>query len=1162
MFIKNNVVCEPYTSLPGRRNRSCYLLLFCLFFLCVHAFAQFETAAVLGFVHDESGAVISNSQVTLIDNSTGISQTVKSDAQGHFVFPDVHIGQYKIRAKADNFSETVTDTFSVTVNSRQRVDVVLKPGSTSETVTVSGGATQLESETSETGTVISANDVQNLPLNGRAYADLAALAPGVRRNNLENQSVTSRDASFNVNGQRSEFNNFLLDGLDNNAYGTSNQGFSNQAIPPSPDAINEFRVETNNYSAEFGRASGAVINVSINSGTNKFHGRVWEYNRNTSFNAQGPFLPPVNAITGKRQVPVLIRNQFGGSLGGPAIKDKLFFFIDYEGNRQVQGQYQTATIPTVQQRQGQFVDSKGQPIPLRNPINGTVYANGVIPQSDWTPLAKLVITALPSPNVPNVLGNNYASLPKANLTDDKGDARVDYYLNQKTTLFGRYSDHQGNIVDATAIPGLAGGSCPSGTGCGNGTIHAYNRQIAAGVTHSFTQNSILDARIGFTWTQGGKTPYLAGQQSLNVQAGIPGLPTDPSVIRALSSENVKGLTSWGAQNSNPQFQNPFVVNPKVNYSILKGKNSIKVGWEFLAINTEIDDFNPVYGSENFNGGFSQCVVTANGATTNQCAGNTPSTLNPSDSGATEAIYLADFLLGARSSYQLNNFAIVNYHQYMDFFYFQDDLKLTPKFTVNAGLRYELVTPQFVDGNHLANFDPNTNTLVQASSGSLFKRALVHTPKLDFAPRIGFAYQLDPKTVIRSAYGLSFDQFNREGGENLLAYNGPYIVNSSITQVAPFAPTTAGTTQQLCQGDNFSGCFRTVQQGYPQNFASAQNFSTLLAQTRYIPKNIPTGYVQTWHLDVQRELAKNTALTVSYIGSHGVHIWVLADLNQAPPNLPGQALSLLARRPIKGFTGIEESIPAGFMSYNALQAKLERRFSNGLYVLNSFTYERAIDNASGHLDTPNNDNSRVNLANLAGERGQSAYNQPLNDTLTLIWDLPYGRGRMFGSNAKRLMQTVLGGWQFSAINTATSGQPVNLIYSESAAFDVSDLLNYRPNVSGSPITPEGHRIKTATSVSNFLNSATVSVPTDVTHPYGNAGRNSLRDYPFYQLDTALHKSFELWNEASQLDFRAEAFNILNQVNYGPPDSNRSDSQFGSITQAFPPRQLQLALKLVF
>jgi len=357
------------------------------------AWAQFETSAVLGFVRDSSGAPIANGKVTLVNASTGIITAATTDNDGHFQFSDVHVGRYKVTASAPGFNDSITDPFAVNVNTRQRVDVTLKPGSVAETVVVSGAATQLESETSSTGTMISETQVHDLPLNGRAYGDLMSLAPGVRRNNLENQSVTSRDASYNVNGQRSEFNNFLLDGLDNNAYGTSNQGFSNQAIPPSPDAINQFRVETNNYSAEFGRASGAVVNVSINSGSNQVHGKLWEYHRNTIFNAIGPFAAPLNKLTGKAQKPMLIRNQFGGDIGGAILRDKLFYFADYEGNRQVQAQYAAATVPTDLQRQGIFQTSTGAPVSLRNPITGTVYANGIVPQSDWTPLATAVINA-------------------------------------------------------------------------------------------------------------------------------------------------------------------------------------------------------------------------------------------------------------------------------------------------------------------------------------------------------------------------------------------------------------------------------------------------------------------------------------------------------------------------------------------------------------------------------------------------------------------------------------------------------------------------------------------------------------------------------------------------------------------------------------------------
>jgi hypothetical protein len=1140
-------------------------------FICSTANAQFETASVLGFVHDGSGAAISSAKVTLVNASTGVEVTVTTDSSGQFTFTSVRIGEYMVRVSAPGFSDTSTEAFSAQVNARQRVDVKMKPGAATETVTVTGAAALLNTEDSERGQIISARDVNNLPLNGRAYADLALLTPGVRANNLENQSVTSRDASYNVNGQRSEFNNFMLDGLDNNAYGTSNQSFSNQAIQPSPDAISEFRVETDNYSAEFGRASGAVFNVSIASGTNRMHGKLWEYNRNTNFNAIGPFLGGINALTGKAQKSVLVKNQFGGAIGGPVplfLRGKVFYFGDFEGNRQVQGQYSTATMPNDSQREGKFLSAvTGQPVSLHNPLTGAVYADGIVPRSAWTDLAKLVIPALPSANIPvsgtsgTGYSNNLVGVPKANWTDNKADARVDFFLSPRTTAFFRWSYHHGDIVDAVLVTGTAGGT-------GNGTIHDYNKQIAAGYTFLFNQNSIIDARVGFTWTLGGKTPYGLGQPSLMVAAGIPGLPTDPLVSRSLSAESVSSFTQFGAQTSNPQFQNPFVIDPKLNYTFIKGRNSIKVGYEYQSINTEIDDFNPVYGQDTYGGGFSAGASNANiGAYTSS-----------SDVGIKQAAYLADFLVGARSAYQLNNFVIVNYHQRMNFMYVQDDLKLKRNFTINAGLRYELVTPQYVDGDHLANFDPSTKTLIQAKSGSVTDRALVGMPKLNFAPRIGFSYGVNDKTVIRGGYGISFDQFNREGGENLLAYNGPYIVNSSITQVVSTTSGGVTTNKPICGANAQSTtCFSPTMQGYGSNFVSPSNFSTLLSQTRYIPKDIATGYVQSWHFGLQRTLAGSTLLDVSYVGSHGVKIWVLDDVNQAAPNatsatcyydtvnakwVTGGCASLLSRRPISGFTGIEGSSNAGMMIYHGLQARLEHRYSNGLYLLNAFSYSRAIDNASGHLDTPNGDNSRINLANIRGERSQSAYNQPLSNTLTAIWDLPYGRGRHWGGNSNRAMQMLAGGWQVSVIESMSSGQSVNLYYSAPSQLSVSDLLTYRPNVTGNPKSPRALWTKTNTSLTNYLSTATSSVPTDVTHPYGNGGRNSLRSNPFYQMNAGVHKSFMLWNEGSNLDFRAEAFNALNSVNYQAPTSDRASSSFGAITGYFPPRQIQLALKLSF
>jgi hypothetical protein len=1148
-------------------------------------FAQFETASVLGYVRDSSGAVVPNATVSLINQETRAQVTVKTDAQGAYQFTDVKVGNYAVTSQAAGFDISTTQVFPVQVNAHQRVDVTLKVGSTSREIIVSDAAQLLETDSSERGQVIGTREVENLPLNGRAYADLAALVPGVRRNVLENTTDSSRDASFNVNGQRSEFNNFLLDGLDNNAYGTSNQGFSNQAIPPSPDAISEFRVETDNYSAEYGRSAGGVINVSIRSGTNQFHGKAYDYIRNTAFNAIGPFTPPNNPLTGGPQKPILIRNQFGGTLGGPVWKDHIFIFGDYEGMRQIVHAVNSATVPTANQygtsslaiANGGYTFLAGSstegatPVPLRNPLTGQTYDNGVIPFGDTSvsSFAKGVFAALPAPNVPgNPFGNNYASLPPDLINDDKGDIRMDATISPKTTAFFRYSEHQGIILSPPNIQGPAGGNS-------NGSVKIFNQQVALGATHVFNQNSILDARFAFTLTDGGKGPYGANLPSL--MGGIPGLPTDPTVVRSLNVQSVNGFSQFGNQGSNPQFQNPYVFNPKINYTQIRGRSTYKVGYEYQSIFTKIDDFNPVYGQDTYNGGFSY-------------TGTTASALSGADTGTKEAVALADFLFGARDSYQLNNFVIVHLNQRMHYFYVQDDIRLNSKLTINAGLRYELVTPQWESKNLLANYDPTTQSLITAKSGSLYDRALVNMPKLDFAPRLGLAYSIDPKTVVRAGYGLSYSQFNREGGENLLVYNLPNIVNTNIVQAPQFADiAVTGASQAVLPvcttdqaGDPYSSanptpCFRTTSQGYPTGLTSPANVtaaSNLTAEARYIPKNLPTGYVQAYHLTLQRQVGPSTTVEASYVGSHGVKLEVLADLNQAAPNAvtatcnPSDTkgcLSLAARRPIPTFTTIEESLPAGILSYNALQAKVEHRSGHGLYLLNSFTWSHAIDNAAGHLDTPDGDNSRINLANPRGERGPSAYNQPLNDILSIVYDLPYGKGRTWGNSSNFLMQEALGGWQLTAINSAGSGLPVNITYSPNSFQQVSPLLVQRPNqLPGNPVLSGSNRLKVSGNQDLLtLNSAVFSLP-DVNHPYGNAGRNSVRFDNFYQLDLGLHKSFALYPESVKFDFRFEAFNILNQTNYAFPQSGVGSSSFGIVAAAstFPARVLQFAGKIVF
>ena len=1159
---ENGVFCKttPWLSRPARRFQMGVALLFLLPVLAVYG--QFESASVLGYVKDLTGAAVGNTTVTLTNTATGIAEVAKTDQEGRYEFSSVPIGTYVVKGEAASFGPTQTEPFTLTTNARQRVDLEMKAGSINETVTVSSIPTVLETETSSRSQVIGTKQIQELPLNGRSYADLVLLAPGVRKSFLENQTTTNREASFNVNGQRSAFNNFLLDGLDNNSYGTSNQGFANENIPPSPDAVSEFRLETNNYSAEYGRASGAVINASIRRGTNRFHGSAWDYDRNTVFNAIGPFQPS----GGKK--PAFIRNQYGATLGGPIWKDHTFAFVDWESVRQIALSFGTATLPTAEQRSGTFLlhsaSGSTAPIPLQNPINGKVYANGIIPTADQTPFARAVLAAIPLPNngaaasTSGAYANNFSAFPRGTINDDKGDARIDHTFSPKLTVFGVYSQHQTAIFDPPTFGGAAGGNA-------NSNVHLYNRQIAFGVTYVLSAASLIDFRMGIGHNEGGKSPYGLGSTSLLTSNGITnGIPTDPLIVRALNAQSVSGgFSQFGTQPASPQFQNPSVINPKGNYTFVHRNQSMKIGYEYQAINTQINDYNPSYGQDNYAGRYSAFAGS------------------PADAFGqlAEAQNLADFMFGNRSSYSLTNFFIASVRQRMNFMYFQNDVKVMQNLTVNAGIRYELATPQYEANNKLANFDPTSKTLIQAKSGSIYDRALVNMPLTNVGPRFGFAYSATPSLVVRGGYGITYTQFNRAGGENNLTYNGPNVVNATINNVVP-------TPSSLCATDtqDQTKCFRQTQQGYAVGLTAAANFNPALVTSRYIPAHTATGYVQSYHMSIQRQLPGQVVADLAYVGNKGTHLQILADYNQASICTAPVATStgcpsstLAARRPVPTFGDIEIAYGGGTSNYNSLQFKLEKRYGNGLYVLNSFTWGRTFDLSAGHLETSNGDNSRVNFANPGSDYGRSNYDQPLNNTTSIIYDLPYGKGRRFGASASYAADMVLGGWQLTVINTMNSGLPTNLTYTNSTSngTNVTDLYTYRPDVSGNAIAPATSRAKTNTALTGYLVKAPttsvggvnfptgpgVSVPTTGS-PFGNAQRNMVVGPAFFQTDLGFHKDFGLWSEESKLEFRAEAFNVLNKVNYQAPDGNVSNGTFGSITGAYPARQLQLAGKIIF
>ncbi|MBI3683857.1 MAG: TonB-dependent receptor [Acidobacteria bacterium] len=1094
----------------------------CLLLLCSFSsnlLAQFDTGAVLGTVRDKTGAVMPGARITLTNLETGIRAEKNTDENGNYEFFTVRTGRYKVSAEKSGFATAFADGVLVSVNTRQRVDLEMAVGQVAESIEVTDAVRLVETDSSQRGQSVKAKQILELPLNGRAYSSLVLLTTGVRSSLLSTGGATPREGSFNVNGLRSTFNNFLLDGIDNNAYGTSNQGFSNQVMQPPPDALAEFQVVTNNMSAEFGRSGGAAVNVAYRSGTNAFHGSAWEFLRNRELNATGFFKPPGGIK------PPLTRNQFGFTFGGPIRKNKIFFFLDYEGFRQVRRQLTTSTMPTLNDRRGVFS------LPVRNPLTGTLYpANTPIPVNDITTFARRVLGDLPAPTNPGA-GGNFQLLQGFRDFTDKYNTKFDYQINSKISGFTRLGQRKANIFDEPNIPGPSGGD-------GNGFTRVLNQQLVSGLTYTPSPVQLVEFRFGVSRTRAGKEPIGLGAPTMRDVYGIQGLPTDQRIAGGLTSQLITGYNTIGKQSTNPQWQHPTVFNPKVNYSRFLGKHSVKAGYEFQRIHTEVQDVNPLYGVDRYSANLSK----------------------PAANLAASNVYnMADFLFGLRDLYGLVNLLIANYRQNMQFLYLQDDWKLTPKLTLNLGMRYEYATPQWERDQIASNFDPLGLRMIKASSGSLSERALMDPDRNNWAPRLGFAYSIDNRTVVRGGAGVSYIHFNRSGGGNLLAINGPQVVNALVSNPAPV----------LASGQP-NPAFRTTQQGYPEGLTSPDRFNPLLSNITYMPRDTRTGYVASWFFSIQREIARQTLVDVAYVGNRSNKLLLFADYNQGRINRPGEIVPLQQRRPIASFSDITYAFPGGWANYNSLQVRFERRLQQGLFVLNSFTWSKAMDNVSGALEDPlGNGSALMDNYNRGLDKGLSGYNQPITNITSVLWQTPVGKGRRFLSSLPKAGEYLLGGWQISAINSINHGAPITVFHDLGGAYQVSTIGPtwrgrpvFRPNVTGEPFYFPDDR----PNRQRFLNPAAFALPAN-NNPFGTAGRNIGRMPNFFQLDLAAIKDFALPKEGMALQFRAEFFNLTNKTNFQvlgglPAFANRNSAAFGNFTNTFDPRLIQLALRLTW
>src|SRR5262245_58697512 len=668
------------------------------------------------------------------------------------------------------------------------------------------------------------------------------------------------------------------------------------------------------------------------------------------------------------------------------------------------------------------------PVAFRDPRTGVVYPAGTsIPMTDF---ARSVLDALPDANVAGT-ANNFTTLQEFTADSDKAGVKIDIQVRPQLSMFGRYGFRNLTTADDPNIPLPAGGA-------GNGHIYARNRQLVLGATWVSSGTSLLETRFGYSWTQAGKNPPALGSASASDQFGLPGLPSDPRISGGLPTQLINGYSDLGRQATNPQWQYPTVYNPKINYTWMQNSHSFKAGYELQWIATEVQDVNPLYGRDTYNGQFSR----------------------PPGAASNNLYNLADFMLGLRAQYALSSVLVAHLRRNMHFAYLQDDWRAGNNLTLNLGLRYEYSTPYWERDNILSNFDPATNSMVLARDGSLADRALIDPDRNNFGPRLGFAYTIKSSTVIRGGYDVSYVHFNRAGGGDILPINGPQVINAVVNQSSPTAPT-----------------FLPAERGYPEGLADPSQFNPLTANVTYMPRDYHSSPVQSWHVSVQHEIVRNMVVEVAYVGNRADDLLLFANYNQARPNNAAGTIPLQDRRPIPGFSDITYAFNGGLWAYKALQPKFEWRMDAYLTLLSSLTLSETKDNGAQSLENSNgNFPAPQDFFNMEADFGLSNYHQPYNSTTSFVWALPFGSGKKWGTDVGPLMDALIGGWTVAGINTVFAGEPVTFTYTPGVTFVVSGIQqdfrganNYRPNVTCDPVTDKSTR-----TITTWFNPSCVSV----------------------------------------------------------------------------------------
>ena len=1123
--------------------------------LSTSLFAQRDLATLVGTITDQSGSAVPNAKVTIEETDTGLKYEVTGANSGEYARPALKPGVYTITVEAAGFKKAVRKNIILTTGDRIGANIQLQLGEVTTSVEVGTDAPLLQTETTTLGTNVSSKQVSELPLGGQRNAVyFARLSPGVVP--AEPGARDSAGGGFSANGVRSNGqNNFLLNGVDNNVNVIDFLNQTAYVIGPSPDAIGEMKIATNGYGAEYGRGAGGVVNVTIKSGTNRLHGSVYEYLQNDKLNANRW----ENNANGIKRGPFK-QNQWGGTVGGPIVKNRTFWFADYQetqirsfgGSVPGLGTSSTFTVPTALMKLGDFSQA-GSPIfdpATQTTVNGvqtrSPFPNNQIPAARFDPASQKILALFPNPNRAVAAGfpqDNYFVTTSGQQTVRQGDLRMDHKISEKDSIFGSLSWSNNDQFNGQPLPGALDGTyfaSNAGTSYGRNAMLSYTRVWSPAV--------ISETRGAFTRLITTRTQADPSTDQFKA-FGIGGFNPSTSLNGGLPSTSVSRYSGFGASDWLPSKEYSNVLDFIQNLSITKSAHSYKFGAEYRQIKFPFFQVPSPHGNWSFDrldtAQVGQQTVTGDG--------------------------LASFLLGRVNNAQISTGNDISSQKTAWAFYAQDDWKFNSKLTINYGMRYEIFSPIDERFGHQSNFDLNTLTLyipkgkdqnaalppnfatafpnVKVSRGEVNSK-LIDTDYTNFGPRIGLAYAHNPKTVIRVGYGIFYGGEENQGGYPNRGEAVPFNATVQLNRSNNFTPNQF-----------FAGSEKQVSSGFPINVF------TLPAPVsfRSIATNFRNPLVSKWNFAIQREIGKGNGLEVAYVGNHSAHQVQNPDPNAAFNSASSLALPTDQRRPYPNIGGIAQTASFGYGNYAGMTAKWEKRFTDGLQYTASYTFGHALATSGTTLSGSAGLGSK-DPRNYSAAYSSASWDIRHNFVGNFIYDLPVGKGKKYANGMNGAANALLGGWQVNGILSLRTGAPFTLGTNDC----IGAYGNCTPDLvigQDPKAAPSGGR-----SAAQWFNTAAVVKPArsapnaatgEVIGSYGTLGLQSNNLPGQHVFDLSLFKGFRI-TERISTQFRSEAFNLMNSVQLGGPNRTQGDPNFGRITssQGGTERKVQFSLRLIF